>query len=113
MFGFLIFQQVYFNLGEGCRNKVLGNVFGIDNVSVSGVFLRDDKAIFRLFSEGVFYQFYFIFEFGENRVFNSNKIVNCVTFLSSCNNKEVNQFIYQLVRCENEYQVYYLVKKFL
>lgn len=113
MLGFLIFQQVYLNLGEDCRNKVLGNIFDIDNVSVSCVFLRDDTVIFRLFSGGVFYQFFFIFEIGENQVFNSDKIVNCVTFLSNSNDKEINRFIYQLVRCQNECQVYYLVKKFL
>ena len=110
MLGILIFQQVYFNLKNDCRNKVLGNIFGVDNVSISGIFIRGDVVIFRLFSDGVFYQYIFLFEDGKNQVSSTSRIVNCTMYL---NDKESNSFIYQLFQCQSEYQVYQLLKHFL
>lgn len=116
MFGILVFQQIYWNLGEECRNKVLGNIFGIDNVSVSGIFIREEEVIFRLFSEGVFYQYFFKLGSGRGSLFCSDKIVNRIIFVDSYNKERKDDFIYLLIElfyCQNEYQVYQILKLFL
>ena len=59
MFGALTFYKVYLNLGEECRNKILRNIFGIKNVSISDFVLRDDAVIIRFFADSVFYQYVF------------------------------------------------------
>lgn len=113
MFGILIFQQVFINLGEKCRNRVLGNIFGICNVSVSDISIRGNKVLFRLFSETVFYQFVFLLDQKEGdyffKVSSSKNIVHSVISLSNYD----DNFIYQLFRCCDEYQVYQLMRLFL
>lgn len=120
MFGALIFQQVFMNLKEDCRNKVLGNIFGICNVSVSNISVREEEVIFRFFSDGVFYQFVFLLE-GRNkgsffRVSSGQDIVQSLIILSDYRYGNESDFIYQLVelfRCQDEYQIYQIMKLFL
>lgn len=116
MLGILIFEQVFLNLGEECRNRVLGNIFGITDVSVSDIFIKDDEIVFRLFSKGVFYQYIFKFGNGDNELFRSQRIINRLIFISNYIEKEKDNFIYLLVelfRSQNEYQIYQLMKNFL
>lgn len=113
MFGFLVFYNIYFNLGEECRNRVLGNIFDIANVSISDVIVENNRVIIRLFSDGVFYQYIFMSEGENNKLLCINRVVDRVTFI--CNDKfEVTDgFIFQLFHCQDEYQIYQLMKNFL
>lgn len=113
MLGFLVFKDVYFNLGEECRNKILGNMFSIGGVSISDMIIRNKKIIFRLFSNGVFYQYIFVLEVGESKLLYGNKTVDCIMFVYDDKMDELNKFIYQLVRCCDERQVYRLVRLLL
>ena len=120
MFGILIFQQVFMNLGENCRNRVLGNIFDICNVSISSVSVREEEVIFRVFSEGVFYQFVFLLE-GRNKgsffkVCSGRNIVHSLILLSDYKDNNKNDFIYQLIelfRGQDEYQIYQIMRLFL
>lgn len=121
MFGVLIFQQVFMNLQEDCRNRVLGNIFGICNVSASSISIREEEVIFRLFSDGVFYQFVFLLD-GRNRgnffkVCSGRDIVQSLILINDVADGVKRQdFIYQLVelfRCQDEYRIYQMMRFFL
>ena len=56
MLGFQIFHNIYLNLSLKGKNIFLGNIFGIDDVSVSDFLIMKNKIIIRLFSQNVFYQ---------------------------------------------------------
>lgn len=113
MVNFLIFKNIYFNLGDDCRNKILGNIFKIDNVSISSIIVDNDKIIFRIFGGAVFYQYVFILGIGVNEVVNNNQIINYKVFVDNENMMIVNKFIDCLIRCQNEYQVYLLLRQYL
>lgn len=119
MFGASVFQLLYLNLGEQCRRKILGNIFGIINVSVVDFVVLEDNVIFRLFSDGVFYQFVFDFRDRGNdyfyKVFSGN-IIQC--FIQGENyfnldGIQINNFLMEIFLCQDEYRVYQLVKLFL
>lgn len=113
MLGFLIFKNIYFNLNEVCRNKILGNIFGIDNVSATNILVDDKGIILRLFNRNYFYQYVFIVENGINELNCSSSIIDCrgiYIYQKECN---INNFIYRLFHCQAEYQVYLLMKTVL
>lgn len=119
MFGLLIFSYVVMNISEKCRNKVLGSIFEIGNVSVSDVSLRDDNIMFRLFSNGVFYQFIFVnYNCGNVcvKVASTKDIVNCLFFISNdyfsdgvCN----DLLIMKIICCSSEFGIYQMLKLLL
>ena len=116
MFGLLIFSYVVMNLSEKCRNKVLGNIFEIGNVSVSDVSVRDNNVIFRLFSNGVFYQFIFVnYNCGNVcvKVASTKDIVNCLFFISNDYFSEDdcdNLLIMKIICCSSEFEIYQMLK---
>ena len=113
MVNFWRFENIYLNLGDNCRNKILGNIFDITNVSVSNFIVEDNKIIFRIFANGIFYQYVFILGIGVNEIINGNKVICHKIFIYNENMLDVNKSIYYLIQCQDEYQVYQLVKQFL
>lgn len=120
MFGAFLFFNVFLNLGDNCRNKVLGNIFGVDNVSVSDFVIREDKVIFRFFSQNVFYQYIFDFTINESEavmdVSCSRAIVNTIISVKKVSDLDSFSFDYLLVdifKSQDEYQIYQLMRKFL
>ena len=119
MFGALLFYNVYMNLGEECRNKVLRNIFEIDNVSITDLVIRENLVVFRFFGNGVFYQYVFDLSDGNNKYYKVSCSRNIVhyfvsvkTYPSFC---EFNLFslLVDLLLCQDEYEVYQLMRKFL
>lgn len=113
MLGFIVFYSMWFNLGNNCRNKILGNIFDINSVSVSDVKFVDQILIFKMFSCGVFYHYSFILGIGINEIKDCGRIVEKIIFIDDKECQVDNEFIYRLVRCFDEYQVYQLLKEFL
>ena len=116
MIGILIFYQVYLNLGEDCRNKVLGNMFGISDVSVADVLVRDNGIIFRLFSKGIFRQYFFRIRNGEGDLFCSKRMVDRLGKESDFITSEEEVFLFKvgdLLQCHDEYLLYQRLVKFL
>lgn len=115
MFGLVLFKNIYFNLSERSRNKILGNIFKINNVSVSDLIVNENRCFIRMFSNNVFYNYLLIMGTGKNSVVYNERIVECRIFVY--NEREEmgggSEFIYQLIRCCDESQVYRLVKQFL
>lgn len=118
MFGLSIFSLVAMNLSEKCRNRILGNIFEIRNVSVSDISLRDEQIIFRLYSEGVFYQFLFV-DYGDSTYFklaSTKDIVNCIYFISD--NYFDRSFyngslVIKIISCKDELEIYQLMRRLL
>ena len=113
MFGLVIFYNVFVNLGEVCQNRILGNIFSINNVSVASVVIGEDSIIFKLFSNGIFYQYIFLLKNGENNIIKDERIVYYKIFVFNNELKETDNFICQLIQCSCEYQIYRLMKKVL
>lgn len=119
MFGLLVFSSVVMNVSEKCRNRILGNIFGVSNVSVSDVSLRDEQIIFRLFSEGVFYQFLFL-NYSDNnayfKVASTKDIVNCLFFISNNYFSDVDcniSLVMKIICCQDELKIYQLMRLLL
>lgn len=113
MYGFLIFINICLNLGDKCRDRLLGKIFGVSDVSVSNVSIIDKRIIFRLFNGGVFYQYVIVFGGGVDRFYKDDKIVDCVIFTNGNYFYRFNDFIYRLFQCQEEYQVYLIVRELL
>lgn len=115
MYGFLIFNDFLNSIGERCRNKLLGNIFDLVDVTVSDLVLRNNCVIFRLFSDGVFYQY--VFDLNNN---------NCDYFIRvSCDKNIIDKVIYvnesfkkisllvKIFKSHDEDQIYHFLKKLL
>ena len=113
MFGLIIFYNVFVNLSEEYKNKILGNIFSINNVSVSSVVIGEDSINFKLFSNGIFYQYIFLLKSGENNIIKDERIVYYKIFVFNNNIENNDNFICQLIQCSCEYQIYQLMKKVL
>lgn len=119
MIGTKLFQFVFSNLGEECRRKILRNIFEIQDVSIADISFREDKVIFRFFSDDVFYQFIFIFGNSNNKfisVSSSNRLFNCLVFVNMYSSFYYNDYFEILVKvfqCQEEYQVYQLMSLLL
>lgn len=113
MFGFLIFYNICLNLGDKCRDRLLGRIFDISDVAVSSVSIIDNRFIIKLFSVGVFYQYVIVVGSGADRVYKDVKIVDYVIFTEGNEFFKFNGFIHRLFQCQEEYQVYQLVRRFL
>lgn len=115
MYGAIVFNNIFNNLGEKCRNKVLGNIFGLTNVSISNLVIRDNSIIFRIFSDKVFYQYIFNFCYANDdyfiKVSCSKNIVNSIVFVDNCS--EELELLIKIFKCWNEEQIYRMMKKFL
>lgn len=62
MFGFDVFKKWFNCLDEKRKLEILGDIFEIENVSVYSFYRLDDKIIFHLYAENVFYQIIFCYE---------------------------------------------------
>lgn len=114
MLGFLLFYGVWSNLGEACRNKVLGNIFGINDVSTSSISIMYKTVIFRLYGNKVFHQFVFIFDDGENIFRNDGMVIEEIVFIDNCKSVDRESgVIYRLMQCREEKEVYLMLKEFL
>lgn len=117
MLGAFIFYNIITNLGESCRNKVLGNIFEISNVSVGDVVIRNDKIIFRIFSGDVYYQY--IFDFIDNnykfyvKVSCNNSSVDRIVLVSNYSDDFGIGLLFKIFNCCSERKVYQFMKKFL
>ena len=110
MFGFIVFKSIYDNLGELCQNKILGNIFNIDNVTVSSFNIINERIVFKLFGDGIFYQYVFKLDVGENKLECNNNIFSCEIFMYNDNFSLFNDFIYRLYCCQTEKEVYDLIR---
>ena len=113
MLGFQIFHNIYLNLSLKGKNSFLGNIFGVDDVSVSDFLIGKNKVIIRLFSQNVFYQFVFSFDDGQSVVIVDGRIVKGKIFVLDDSCKDFNLFIYLLARCSCEKDVYQLISQSL
>lgn len=113
MFGLLKFGDIYINLSKEGRNRVLGKIFGISDVSVTNVDIVSTGIIFKMFSNGVFYQYIFVLDKGKNNLIQDERVISYKIYLYNEKKVPVGDFIYQLVQCQDEYQVYSLIKKYL
>ena len=112
MFGFIVFKSIYDNLGEFCQNKILGNIFNINNVAVSNFNIGNKRIIFKLFCNGVFYQYVFKLDIGKDKVEYDKNIFTYEIFVFNDNFALFNEFIYKLCCCQTEKEVYDLIKEF-
>lgn len=111
---FSFFYKYWFMLDEQSRNKILGNIFNVANVSASNIILCDDRINFKLFSGGVFYNYLFVLGDGDNIYEVGDRVVVCHIFLGT--SKVVDdkcEFIYHLFNCSKEFEVYQLMQKYL
>ena len=113
MFGFLIFYNIYLNLSCEGKNKILGNVFGVGDVSITDFIIKNDRVIIRMFSKNVFYQYVFEFDEGICNIIFDDRIVKGKIFVLDESCREFNFFIYSLARCSLEGEVYRLIQEFL
>ena len=68
MIGFCIFKNIYYNVDIAYQNKILGNIFNLNNVSVSGVIVDNKKIVFKIFCCGIFYQYIFVIGRGIHNI---------------------------------------------
>ena len=113
MFGFLIFYNIYLNLSCEGKNKIIGNIFEIDNVSITDFIIENDRVIIRMFSKNVFYQYAFQFDEGICNIMFDDRIVKGKIFVLDESCRDFNLFIYSLARCSLESEVYRLIQEFL
>lgn len=114
MIGCSILQLICSNVGEKCRNKILGYIFEIYNVSVSEFLVLNNRFVFRLFDGVVFYQYTFVLENGNNIRYVDKRIQRHVIYLdNSINKKRHDKPIFKLIQCQNELEVYNLISYFL
>lgn len=118
MYGVLKFQNLYLNLSESCRNKILGNIFGITDVSIVDFNVRKRNVIFRVFSQGVFYQYVFDFndEYRDSFInVTCSKGIVCY-FISVRlwdNQFDLLSLLIEIFKCQDEYQIYQLMRLLL
>lgn len=113
---------MYMNLGEMCQNKILRNIFSIEDVSISMIVVRENNIIFRMFGSNVFYQYIFSFQrFSSNTkvlVTSTQRMVSCLVDISypfDFNLFDFDPFdlFLKLLCCRDEYQVYQILRLFL
>ena len=86
MKGYELFERYFNGLSEKQKEKALGNIFDVEFVSLAFVSFRKgifDKLLIRMFSNGIFYQYLFVFGMGSDKVFileKSKKLVSYVIF---------------------------------
>lgn len=115
MLGVSLFYQVYLNLGEECRNKILGNIFFVNDVSVSSLELKDNEIYIKLFDGVLFYQYKFMIFSNENRIYYSVRTISkCDRFEDLNQDDVINLSLLSKIFLSNdEYQFYQLLKSFL
>ena len=113
MFVFLIFYNIYLNLSCEGKNKIIGNIFEIDDVSITDFIIENERVIIRMFSKNVFYQYVFEFDEGICNIMFDDRIVKVKIFVLDESCRDFNLFIYSLVRCSLESEVYRLIQDFL
>lgn len=120
MSGFLTFYHVYECLGEDCRKRVLRNIFEFSDVSIYDLSIRNSSIVFRFFINGVFYQYVFLLDCVEDdffiKVICSRRIFNClvnVDLKEHWNCLDSFSLFLNVIRCQDEYQVYRMMKYLL
>lgn len=114
MVGCSILQLICSNVSEECRNRVLGYIFEIFNVSASEFFVKNNRFVFRMFDGVVFYQYTFVLENGNNIRYIDKRVQRHVIYLgNNMNKKRHDKMIFKLIQCQNEFEVYNLISRFL
>lgn len=62
MNGYQIFNNFFSCLDEKDKIKILEGIFSIQNFSLYSISVRDNKLLFRIYSNNIFYQFAFVFD---------------------------------------------------
>lgn len=123
MLGYRIFKQLFFHLEEETQVSILRNIFSLDFVSTFSFFVYNGNVFFRIYSEGVFYQFIFVFDSvchsDSVLVSRSSKIVSSQIFLSnyvSCVENRTQDYFslfVELLLCQEERCIYLLFRRLL
>ena len=114
MFGFKIFYNLFINLNIVYQNKVIGNIFSIENVSVSSVSLLKNGISFKLFSNDVFYNYVFIVGSGNSCKTMEERIVKEIIYINDIDlDIENYYFICCLYELEEEISVYRLLLDYI
>ena len=121
MFGFLWFKNVYVNLGENCRNKLLGNLFCLENVKASNYVVLENKFIFNFWADGVFYRYLFVLSDGKHEFYCDDKTVVGKIYLYNDEDLISNRIFVSIAMCQvlwvmlcpDEYKFYCYLKECL
>ena len=62
MFGYDKFRKWFDGLEEKEKRKILGEMFGVEEISVYSIEKKGEKITFRLYARGEFYQYVFLFD---------------------------------------------------
>ena len=114
MFGFKVFYNLFINLNIVYQNKVIGNIFSVENVSVSSVSLLKNGISFKLFSNDVFYNYVFIIGSGNSYKDIEKRIVKEFIYINDIGLDMDNyDFIRCLYKLEEEISVYRLLLNYI
>ena len=111
---FYWFYSCWLNLEENKQNELLVNIFKIDFVAVSSIKVFKNYINFKMYSKGVFYNYFIFNEIGNNFYFVDLDVVLVKIFIENINELNNNYyFIFHLLQCSTEIEVYQLVQKYL
>ena len=120
MFGALLLYNVYVNLREESRDRIIGNIFDVDNVLVSDFVLREKAVIIRFFSKGMFYQFVFDFTEGYSSDFstisrNRDIIYGYIAIYKypRIDTGDLFSVLLEIFLCQDEAKIYQLISRLL
>ena len=119
MIGFKYFNEIFSNLSDENKKNILEKIFSIHNIIEYYYFKRDDL-VFRIYADGVFYQFVFIFGNSKSSVFFQKKEeyrITCVyiyvfDYLNNRDNVSYRLFA-SILLSKSELEVYKLLSIFL
>ena len=69
MIGFKYFNDFFSKLSDKEKRKVLENIFSVHNILEYYIVVRNSKLFFRIYANGIFYQFVFIFDYSKDGIF--------------------------------------------
>ena len=120
MLGALLLYNVYVNLGEECRDRIIGNIFNVNNVLISDFVLREKAVIVRFFAEGKFYQFVFDFTDGYSSDYstlsrNGDVIYGYIAVYRypRINTGDLFSILLEIFLCQDEVVIYRLIRRLL
>lgn len=101
MFGYQIFKKLFFQLDEGARKKILGNIFLLKNVSVYSFLVENNCILFRIYADRKFYQIHFILNFDcEDYPFvisTDFRTFSCIIYVSSLDRCDLLEEAYPFI----------------
>lgn len=120
MFGFKIFEELFWQLEDNCQIKVLRNIFAVPVVSIYDFSVRNDRIFVRIYGDDVFYQFIFLFrEQGEKAAVvssSSSRLVNCQVYVNNYvdfDERDLLACFVRILRSRDEKEIYNIISYFL